>query len=134
MASIIKRVTATGVSWRIQIRRWGEEPIFRAARTKGEAQEIARKLERELKEGKKVVARTMTVARLIDRYLEDMGTTFATMKDDTIVTPSKKTSLTHIRRLLGPVQIRDLDNRKIVEFAKALRATRRQLPVRLLHG
>jgi integrase len=118
MASITKRVTTAGTSWRIQIRRQGEAPIFRTARTKGEAQEIARKLERDLDEGKKIIARTMTVARLIDRYLEDLGTTFETMKQHPTMTPSKTTSLAHIRRLLGPVEIRDLDNRKIVQFAQ----------------
>lgn len=73
MASITKRVTTAGVSWRIQIRRQGEKPIHCSAGTKGEAKEIARKLEVDLDVGIRVVTRTMTVAHLIDRYLADMG-------------------------------------------------------------
>jgi hypothetical protein len=73
MASITKRVTRDGVSWRIQMRRQGEELIHRTAATKGEAQEIARALERELDLGKRIVARLMTVAALIARYIDDLG-------------------------------------------------------------
>lgn len=116
MASITKRVTGGSVSWRIQIRRQGEEPIHRTASTKGEAQEIARAIERELDLGKRVVARSMTVGALIARYIDDLG-------GENALTRSKTTSLKHIRKYLGPIQIRDLDNRKIVEFAQ----TRRQL-------
>lgn len=111
MASITKRVTKAGVRWRIQIRR------------QGEAQEIARRIETDLDPGKKVSARTMTMAALIDRYLEDMGTTFGAMSEEGVLTPSKRTSLRRIRRLPGPVHIRDPDNRKIVQFAKDRRNT-----------
>jgi hypothetical protein len=69
MASITKRVTKAGVvRWRVQIRRTGVEPIHRKARTKTEAREIARLIERDLDQGTGPASRDpKTTTALLDR-------------------------------------------------------------------
>ena len=114
MASISKRHTQNGVKWRVQIRRPGLKPIHRTAATKGEAQALARAIERELDLGKSVAARDMTINQLVSRYIDDAG-------GEEALTKSKATSFRHIRRLLGEMRIKDLGNREILEFARKRR-------------
>ncbi|NBB70655.1 MAG: tyrosine-type recombinase/integrase [Alphaproteobacteria bacterium] len=111
MASITKRNNG----WRVQIRRPGKKPIYGQFDTKRAAETYARRIEREIDDGRAGTYREMTIAAVIDACAEEAGGLEALPR-------SQATSFRHLRRLTGGVGVGVLGVKEVKAFARARKA------------
>lgn len=115
MASIIK----IGASWRAQVRRKGFKPITESFPTKAMAQKWATKIESEIDSKKYQDGRGLadiSLEKLIDRYIEEIGAEKTFGKNKAAV-------LASLKQNLGDLNLSELTDDRLTRYVKDRRAS-----------